>query len=468
LRLCVQGGTDVRVEAGGDDCGGGGTGCAGVMRLGAWHTNPTTCDTTLTGWGASGATLHTGWMELCADAAHPMVVDATTLTGKLVAGYQGWFATPDDGSAWDRWVHWFRNQTPVPASATFDLWPDLSEYPAATLAPTSMQYDDGSTASLYSAYHPAVVDRHFQWMARYGIDGAFLQRFTCELSDAAALAFRDRVTENVVAAAEAHGRVFVIMYDISGTAADVVVDRLQGDWQHLVDDLGVTGSDRYLRHRGRPLVAIWGFGFDDRPGTPAEAGAVIDFFHDAQQERYRATVMGGVPTHWRTGTGDSQPGFYEVYTRFDVVSPWSVGRYGDDNGVDAFNTNQIQPDLAVLTPLGIDYLPVVWPGFSWANLRQDPGLFNQIPRRGGRFFWRQIAAAVSSGANMLYVAMFDEVDEGTAIYKAAVSAAELPTTGQFLHLSQDGEAIPRDLYLRWAGAGAKLLQGQVSAAAPLR
>lgn len=42
---------------------------------------------------------------------------------------------------------------------------------------------------------------------------------------------------------------------------------------------------------------------------------------------------------------------------------------------------------------------------------------NAIPRLQGRFFWSQITAAKRAGADMLYVAMFDEVDEGTAIFK---------------------------------------------------
>ena len=110
---------------------------------------------------------------------------------------------------------------------------------------------------------------------------------------------------------------------------------------------------------------------------------------------------------------------------------------------------------------GRDYLPVVWPGFSWANLQQDPGLYNAIPRRGGAFFWKQITAALDSGCTMLYVAMFDEVDESTAIFKAAPSQATVPTQGQFLSLDADGTAVGSDWYLRLAGAGMKTTAGQV-------
>ncbi len=40
-----------------------------------------------------------------------------------------------------------------------------------------------------------------------------------------------------------------------------------------------------------------------------------------------------------------------------------------------------------------------------------------IPRRGGDFFWEQIFAFQELGVDMMFVAMFDEVDEATAIFK---------------------------------------------------
>ena len=45
--------------------------------------------------------------------------------------------------------------------------------------------------------------------------------------------------------------------------------------------------------------------------------------------------------------------------------------------------------------------------------------YNLIPRLGGQFLWTQFLGAKQVGARMVYVAMFDEVDEGTAIFKCA-------------------------------------------------
>jgi hypothetical protein len=463
MRLCVANGIAAKVETGSNDCGDNGPGCGSFNGMGSWHTDPAECDSGDNGVGDSGVAIGTGWMRLCVDSDKFPPVDTSSLTGKVVTGYQGWFATPGDGSQRNSWVHWFRSQTPSAANATFDLWPDLSEYSAAELVASDMQYTSGGPAGLYSAYRQATVERHLRWMAEYGIDAAFLQRFLSEVGGGAGLEFRDQVTRNVISGAEKYGRAFVIMYDISGANAASLVDDLIDDWKHLVDDpsLQVTSSPSYLQHNGRPLVAIWGFGFNDRPGSTTDAQAVLDFFKNAVEPRYRATVMGGVPTNWRTSTGDSQPGFGDVYRAFDIISPWSVGRYGTEAEVINFNQNYIQPDLVEAANVGKEYMPVIFPGFSWANLRQDPGLFNAIPRNGGSFFHKQIYQARNSGSQMLYIAMFDEVDESTAIFKAAASQSELPSSGQFLALDQDGISVPNDWYLRLAGVAMKMIVGQI-------
>ncbi|MCA9594979.1 MAG: hypothetical protein KC776_16775 [Myxococcales bacterium] len=384
-------------------------------------------------------------------------VDVSTATGKLLFGYQGWFACEGDGAPPNRWVHWFSQNTPDAQHLTVDMWPDVSELSASELFPTSLTLPGGKVAALYSAYTNATVVRHFAWMEDAGIDGVMLQRFVSELKDPAFLALRDKVAQNVMAGAEAHGRTFAIMYDISGANAATLVDDLKQDWAHLVNDLGVTSSARYQRHDNRPLLAIWGLGFSDRPGTPAEAAALVSYFQNTAQ----VTLMGGVPTHWRTLSDDSKtdPAWLFVYRSFDIVSPWSVGRYADDAGADNFAIGQIAVDLADAQTHGFDYMPVVWPGFSWKNLNGGP--LNQIPRKGGTFWWRQVFNAVSKGSTMLYGAMFDEVDEGTAMFKIAPTSATVPAGASFVTLDADGQSLPSDWYLRLGGAGAKMLRGEL-------
>jgi hypothetical protein len=383
-------------------------------------------------------------------------VDASTMTGKLLMGYQGWFACPGDGSPSSAWIHWFRAQNPVAANATVDFWPDVSELDADELFSTSMTYPSGSPAKLYSAYNAKTVLRHFKWMRDHYLDGVFLQRFSSGLSDASSFARMNKVAANVRAGADAYRRVFAVMYDISGHPTNTLVSGLTNDWNYLVNTLQITSDSRYLRHNGKPVIAIWGFGFSGRPDTPAQAQQVINSFKSAG-----LTVMGGLPTYWRTLNNDAQsdPAWAPVFRSFDIISPWSVGRYGDIAGADSFRVNLIVPDMAEAAANGREYMPVIFPGFSWYNLTGGP--LNQIPRNGGSFYWRQAYNAKLSGCTMIYSAMFDEVDEGTAMYKLAPTANEIPAQGSWVPLNIDGYLLPGDWYLRLANEASKMLRGHI-------
>ena len=99
------------------------------------------------------------------------------------------------------------------------------------------------------------------------------------------------------------------------------------------------------------------------------------------------------------------------------------------------------------------YLPVIYPGFGWTNLKGRDASRQAIPRLGGEFFWRQFATAADLGIDMAYVAMFDEVDEATAIFK--VSDAP-PVQARFATY----EGLPADWYLRLTGEGSKVIRGE--------
>jgi hypothetical protein len=393
------------------------------------------------------------------------VVDTTTLHRKLMFGYQGWFGCPGDGSRLGSWEHWFaRGQPARAATLRVDMWPDVSELAADERCDTPLTLPAGVPAQLYSAYNPKTVDRHFRWMREYELAGVFLQRFTVGLRTPAVLDFRDVVARNVQSAAESNGRVFAMMYDISGHDRATVVDDVKRDWVHLVDTLHITSSRQYLHHRGRPLLAIWGLGFEDRSPTANQAAELIDFFKNHPDPRYRVTLLGGVPSRWRTLSRDSQtdPRWAGVYRSFDVLSPWSVGRFENAQGIDRFYAEEVRQDLLETRRLGIDYLPVVFPGFSWHNLnRAAPS--NRIPRLGGRFYWRQIGRALQARSTMLYGAMFDEVDEGTAMFKVAASPRDAPTEVPLVTLDEDGEDLPSDWYLRLAREAQRALFRATSA-----
>ncbi|MCK5369099.1 MAG: xylosidase, partial [Cyclobacteriaceae bacterium] len=82
--------------------------------------------------------------------------------------------------------------------------------------------------------------------------------------------------------------------------------------------------------------------------------------------------------------------------------------------------------------------------------------YGAIPRLGGRFYWDQITTMISAGAGMLYVAMFDEIDEGTAIIKVTNTP---PNSDKAHFVNNDG--MPSDHYLWLTGLGAKMLRKEM-------
>jgi hypothetical protein len=138
----------------------------------------------------------------------------------------------------------------------------------------------------------------------------------------------------------------------------------------------------------------------------------------------------------------------------DIISPWTVGRYADPSGAARHGEKVLKPDIAWCRGNKLDYLPVVFPGFSWHNMYGAP--LDAIPRRRGAFLWSQFLAAKHAGAGMIYVAMFDEVDEGTAIFKCT---NEVPRDAGTPFVTWDG--LRSDFYLRLTGAGGKLLRGEI-------
>ncbi|MFY0574392.1 carbohydrate-binding protein [Cystobacter fuscus] len=406
-----------------------------------------------TGTGTGGL-FNVSWFKFSTAAAG----DGNDVVGKLFAGYQGWFNAAGDGSPNNGWIHWSKNSSaPTPNSnVNFEIYPDLREY--TKLYPTNLgNLANGQPARLFSSYDPETVNKHFEWMRTYNIDGAALQRFGADENDAPNgwKTNRDSVAVKVKNAAEAYGRKFYVMYDITGMNPTNWVAAVKRDWTaQVVNAMHLNSSSAYARQNGKPVVCIWGIGFTDRPGTAAEAMDLINWFKG--QGMY---VIGGVPTYWRTGTNDSRAGFENVYRSLDMISPWFVGRFGGLDGADHYMANQWQPDFNYTQQYGIAYRAVIWPGFSWANLNAGPR--NQIPRLHGDFMWRQAYDLKRVGISTGYVAMFDEYDEGTAIAKGAENSSMLPTSQYFLSLDADGVAVSSDFYLRLAGDINRLFKGQI-------
>jgi hypothetical protein len=386
-------------------------------------------------------------------------VDTTTLTGKVMCGYQGWFGTPGDGRTEQTWRHWTKSRGPfADGNAKIDLWPDVSELAPSQRFPTGFKLPDGRPAEVFSSFQKPTVLKHFEWMRDYGIDGVFVQRFANGLKSPDALEHCNTVLANCREGANRYGRTYAVMYDLSGLPAGHIED-VMNDWRTLRRKMTITKDAAYLHHRGKPVVAVWGIGFNDhRNYTLAECRRLVEFLKN-DPEAGGCTVMLGVPAYWRELKGDavSDPALLDILAMADIISPWTVGRYSNPAGAAKYAENTLKPDLAWCRERGIDYLPVVFPGFSWHNM-YDYAPSDQIPRLHGQFLWSQFCEAKRANVSMVYVAMFDEVDEGTAIFKCA---NEVPVGEKSKFVTF--ENLPADFYLKMVGKGTRLIRGEISA-----
>ncbi|MCK5278692.1 MAG: xylosidase, partial [Cyclobacteriaceae bacterium] len=321
---------------------------------------------------------------------------------------------------------------------------------------------------VFSSVDKSTTQLHFKWMKDYGVDGVFMQRFfgvtrKYEKTNKP----QDIILRNALEESIKNKRAIAVMYDLSGLkAGGEDCSSVIEDWKMLVDKLKVTNqgeNQTYLYHNGKPLVAIWGVGFPDRPYDSRKIGVnrLIDFLKN-DPVYGGCAVMLGIPTYFRELNKDCLPDPYlhELIKSVDIVLPWMVQRFTPlvHKPMDHIRDHVIA-DIKWTKEQGVDYVPIVYPGFSWRNLSLNNKdlarytAYGAIPRLGGRFYWDQITTMISAGAGMLYVAMFDEVNEGTAIFKVSDNP---PVSDVAKFVGMDGK--PSDHYLWLSGEAARMLR----------
>ena len=380
------------------------------------------------------------------------VVDATSLNNKVMAGYQGWFRTPGDRPENNGWAHVFNGNSLTPAKLAFDTWPDMSELSKDEKYPVpGFTYPDGRQADFYSAQNPKTVLRHFKWMKQYGIDGVWLSEFCGHFpgakgeSDTTALL---QIMRNVRSAATATGRTWAFMWDMSGLPGPLAHDVILNQWKKMVDQ-GITSDPRYLHHDGKPVLLIWGF-FPGRPGTqPVFCKSMVDFLE--APGKYQAALVGGVDPNWRAL---GSPEFQAMLMSMTAIQPWSVGRVVKDPSTyyKIQNTSLWAGDIEKCKANNVIFIPVFNSGTHVAGPPPNPPAIPVVPRRTGNYLWEQFVAAAKTGTiNSAFIAMFDEINEGTQIMKIENNP---PVQAPFL--TYDGATS--DYYLRLVGLGAKMLK----------
>jgi len=401
----------------------------------------------------------------------------TTYTGTSMTGYQGWFGTPGDGGT-NNWRHYNGKNGFKPGSASIEYWPDMREADEDEKYLTSFTKSDGSPCYVFSSVHPKTVGRHFQWMKEYGIDGAFMQRFR---SDWGLKPTMNKILGNALAAAREHDRAISLMYDIGanihvdGVPNDALrtleVNKIFGDWKELIDELGLTtgGDDQpYLYHDGKPLIVLWGVGFTHRHNT---TGLDMQYWVELVDSLQNSpdyggcAIMLGVPTNWRQGGSDCVSGsehtkMIELIKRIEIVQPWHTSRFSRDQMNYKFK-NLVSTDVNWCKTNGVAYTPTVSPGIREKILH---GNGYEKYREGGYYFWDMARAAIEAGSEMLYLGMFDEVDEGTQYHKIDNNP---PFYSSSLDFATYG-SLPEDHYLWLAGEATRALRGEFTMGAAYR
>ncbi len=423
-----------------------------------------------------------------------------TYRGLVMAGYQGWFGAAGDGSLFathtnTAWYHYRENDIFEPGVLrnSIDFWPDMREY-EKQYTPGKFKYPNGQSATVFSSYDESTVMLHFKWMKDYGLDGVFMQRFVGEVvNNRDGKEHFDKVLASAMKASNTHQRAICVMYDLGGFMSDNSRNAaaVLADAQAIMDTYQLTDRTKqkfYLHQNNKPLIVLWGVGFND--GRPYSLGDIEELINGLKTKGF--SIMLGVPTYWRERRNDALPDakLHELIKASDVIMPWFVGRYGNDNYSNFHSL--IEGDIRWCKDNGVEYAPLCFPGSADRNMHPN----NTInPRLGGTFLWNQMYHCIKSGAQMLYIAMFDEIDEGTAIFKC-LNQADVPSNASdvdYYVVYQNGgyrmsstmvegltgnnwcrraadleitfigieDGLPTDHYLWLTGQGKKMLRGEI-------
>lgn len=202
--------------------------------------------------------------ETTSNNEEPKVFKKHTVSpGLVMAGYQGWFDATEDGAG-RGWYHYSRNGRFEPGFCTIDLWPEMSEYEKQYK--TAFKFENDTPATVYIPQDESSVRLHFKWMKDYGIDGVFMQRFVGEIKNESGRNHFNKVLQSASKAALDYDRTIAVMYDLSGMRSEDV-DVVLADWKKLKEQYGYDNRKRYSNYLfdgNRPVVAVWGVGFNDK------------------------------------------------------------------------------------------------------------------------------------------------------------------------------------------------------------
>ena len=366
---------------------------------------------------------------------------AQDIVGKVIAGYQGWFANAGDGSP-------VGNQPGGNGHLNMKGYPDLREFPSSEQFATPWgNLGNGTPGNMFSSDRAFTANLHTTWMGQYGIDVAAIQRFG-ECAVAGVNQSQKNQVQTLIAN-NTHNIKFYIEYDMTGAgnpgqswaANGYWVNGVENDWyngSHRTDNnQQIWSSPNYAHEKGKPVVELWGMGanYTGMPQNAAEWADLINYFH--AQGCY---VIAGVPHEWLTNT---LPGFANVYAMCDAINTWVVGDFSGVGGADWYASNNLTPEKGWCASKGITYIPSVWPA----------------DRQAGADMWEQFVNIRKLGITTCFISMFDEFNENTQIAKSAEDSTQVPAGSGDVPLNAGGARVSSDFYLRLTYSGGSMMKG---------
>jgi hypothetical protein len=230
-------------------------------------------------------------------------------------------------------------------------------------------------------------------------------------------------------------------------SASTLYSIITTQWQSMVDQ-GYTSDPNYLHQGGLPVVQIYGFfpnTANQQLGVPATGNPLITYFKTSG--KYQAVVIGSGAQNYGTGSAD----YLAMLMRLDAYIPWNVGHVHTDatSGNIVATVSGWPTDSNTFTSNGVKFIPLVFPGTSPAG---PPAYPPTAPRRDGNFLWEQfVELSQIPITNTVYVAMFDEMNEGTQILPIT-STPPVQASPFYTY-----DADPGDWYERLVVQGEKML-----------
>ena len=105
-------------------------------------------------------------LNLNAQNKHAKTSEFLSYKGLVMAGYQGWFRAPGDGTS-DGWGHYGKAGKFDFDNNTIDFWPDVSDYEKTYK--TSFISPNGKPAEVFSSVDKSTTELHFKWIDRKSV-----------------------------------------------------------------------------------------------------------------------------------------------------------------------------------------------------------------------------------------------------------------------------------------------------------